>query len=382
MFNEFDFNLTWFIVTSPSWDGWAANWTALQTAASQGQEIASHTVTHTNFSNINDSVETIEFRDSKNSIESHITNQKCITMAYPYCVTGNKSICEQYYIAARTCSGSIVSRNPSDFMSISSIICGPEGPVETTQDFINKASSAAGSKGWCVFLIHGIDNDGGWSSLSSDTLRNSLEHFNANQDKYWISTFGNVARYIKERNGVSVTEISVQDTSIIVELTDTLNDTIFNHPLTLRRILPEQWPSATVVQSGRLMNAQIVEVDSIQYIQFDAVPDSGNVIISKSNATGMQSHSNLLGPLPALMQNYPNPFNPITTINFKLVESGRATLKIYDIHGRELTTLINEELPLGRHSVEFNADGLASGVYFSSLQIKDFIQYRKMMLLQ
>jgi oligosaccharide reducing-end xylanase len=380
IFNEFDFKLTWFIDTG-SW-GWSPNWTALQNAANQGHEIASHTVSHTNFSEIDDSPENIELRDSKNTIEAHITGQKCVTMAYPYCVPGTQTIAEQYYIAGRTCSGSIISKNPSNFMTLSSIICGPQGPVETTTDFIKKAESAAKLNGWCVYLLHGIDGDGGWSSISSDTLRKTLEFHQANQDKYWISTFGNVARYIKERNAVSITELSVQDTSITVEITDALNDTIYNQPLTLRRQLPDGWPSAKVLQNGWLKNMQIVEVDSVQYIQFDAVPDSGNVIISKSNATGIRSHSNIFGPLPVLKQNYPNPFNPTTMIIFALMKSEHAIVKIFDINGREISTLLDKNMPAGQHSIEFNGDGLASGTYYYELKVNDYSLSRKMLLLK
>ena len=78
----------------------------------------------------------------------------------------------------------------------------------------------------------------------------------------------------------------------------------------------------------------------MKYIQFDAVPDSGHVTISRSNATALHNHYSLRGTLPVLMQNYPNPFNPTTMIHFKLVKRGHATLKVYDIRGRELITLV------------------------------------------
>ncbi len=92
----------------------------------------------------------------------------------------------------------------------------------------------------------------------------------------------------------------------------------------------------------------------------------------------------------ALTQNYPNPFNPSTTIEFSLAEEGTVTLKVFDMIGREVATLIdNEELEDGEHLVNFNADALTSGVYFYRLISKGtgnqrgyFDELRKMILMK
>jgi len=84
----------------------------------------------------------------------------------------------------------------------------------------------------------------------------------------------------------------------------------------------------------------------------------------------------------ALEQNYPNPFNPSTTIKFQLPNDGMVTLKIYDILGNEITTLINEQKPQGRYEVNFNASSFASGVYIYKIQSGDFVSSKKMILLK
>jgi hypothetical protein len=277
MFNEFDFKLTLFTVTN-----WSPNWTALQNAAAEGHEIASHTVTHPSLSGMTIMQQTTELKNSQDIINSHITSQKCVTLAYPYCVPGNQALIEQYYIAARHCQGYIEGATPANFYQISSLICGNLGSVKTAADFSQKFENTLTSKGWCVFLIHGIDGDGGYSPLPSTTLRESLEYLNARKDRFWVSTFGNVVRYIKERNTVSVTELSNQGTRITLKVTDTLDDTIYNYPITIRRPLPQNWSSAYLLQNGLAVNACIVEVDSTKYVMFDVVPDGGNVILSKS----------------------------------------------------------------------------------------------------
>jgi len=84
-----------------------------------------------------------------------------------------------------------------------------------------------------------------------------------------------------------------------------------------------------------------------------------------------------------LSQNYPNPFNPSTKIEYTLPSEGNVTLKIYNMLGQEVKTLINNELiSAGRHSINFNAGNLASGIYIYRLQVGDFSSNKKMILLK
>jgi peptidoglycan/xylan/chitin deacetylase (PgdA/CDA1 family) len=379
MFNEYGFRLTLFTITNaesytrPDWD-------TLQEAANQGHEIASHTITHTNMGGMSDSLQHVELRDSRDEIDLHISGQRCLTLAYPYCVASKKSITEQYYIAARICSGSIVQRNPSDFMNISSIICGTEGSVNATKDYVNRGESAVRSKGWCVYLIHGIDDDGGWSPVVSDTLRKALEYYHSNPALYWVESFVNVVRYIKERNDITVTELSDQDNAITLQITDTLDDTIFNFPISLRRPVPGGWTSATVTQNGQPMEAWVMVEDDIQYIVFDAVPDQGELVITKSDVMGIQDTGRFRINSPVLVQNFPNPFNPSTTIRFTLPESEFVTLKVMNTAGQEVASLIRSIQPAGENQVTWTAEGLPNGLYLYNLQAGGFSETRKLLL--
>ncbi len=83
-----------------------------------------------------------------------------------------------------------------------------------------------------------------------------------------------------------------------------------------------------------------------------------------------------------LLQNYPNPFNPSTKINFELKKESNVTLKIYDILGAEVATLVNGHKKAGRYSVKFNASNLASGIYFYRLNAGPFTAIKKMILIK
>jgi hypothetical protein len=83
-----------------------------------------------------------------------------------------------------------------------------------------------------------------------------------------------------------------------------------------------------------------------------------------------------------LSQNFPNPFNPSTNIKWQQPETALVTLKIYDVLGREIITLVNEELNAGKHEVNFNASRFSSGVYFFQLKAGYYIETKKMVLMK
>ena len=83
-----------------------------------------------------------------------------------------------------------------------------------------------------------------------------------------------------------------------------------------------------------------------------------------------------------LNQNYPNPFNPSTTIQFDLPKTGQVTLKVFNVLGEELATLVSNRLPAGSYSYEWDASSLASGVYLYRLQAGDYVETRKMVMMK
>jgi hypothetical protein len=83
-----------------------------------------------------------------------------------------------------------------------------------------------------------------------------------------------------------------------------------------------------------------------------------------------------------LKQNFPNPFNPVTTIGFTLKESSIVSLRVFDILGREVKTIINERLEAGIHQAEFDGGNLESGVYFYEIQANNFRDVKKLILLK
>ena len=107
---------------------------------------------------------------------------------------------------------------------------------------------------------------------------------------------------------------------------------------------------------------------------------AANKIINIVQPTGIDDQ--FLGSSFELLQNYPNPFNPTTKISWQSPVNSRQTLKVFDILGNEVATLVDEEMEAGYHSVDFSASELPSGVYFYRIQAGSFVETRKMMLLR
>lgn len=95
-----------------------------------------------------------------------------------------------------------------------------------------------------------------------------------------------------------------------------------------------------------------------------------------------QIENDLLPTEFRLEQNYPNPFNPSTTIQFAVPKASHVTIKIYDILGRQVATLVDEEYQAGHYKVMFEAGDLASGLYVYQIQAGDFRATKKLMLLK
>ena len=124
---------------------------------------------------------------------------------------------------------------------------------------------------------------------------------------------------------------------------------------------------------------------------YNQTANAGNtdayILKLSASAIGINLISSEIPATYSLNQNYPNPFNPTTVISFQLTIAGQTTLKVYDILGKEVATLVNEKLNPGTYGVSFDGSNYSSGVYFYKLAIVDplrrtdnFVETKKMIL--
>jgi len=139
----------------------------------------------------------------------------------------------------------------------------------------------------------------------------------------------------------------------------------------------------TPTQMKAYWNAKAVESDASFGIHNPKYIVSGlkGAMVSLSIATAVEQEEAI--PTQYVMyQNYPNPFNPTTNIKFALPKSGHVKLTIYDALGREVETLVNNELVAGTHNIEWTARNMASGVYLYRIEANNFVKVNKMLLVK
>ena len=120
--------------------------------------------------------------------------------------------------------------------------------------------------------------------------------------------------------------------------------------------------------TGNLINMELTE---------------GNEIVLNENIDNLVLiEENLIPKRYELSQNYPNPFNPSTTIKYQIPNSGKVTLTLYNVLGREIKTILNSYQNAGQYEIKFDASGLPSGVYFYKLTSGSFSDLKKLILVK
>lgn len=197
------------------------------------------------------------------------------------------------------------------------------------------------------------------------------------QDKVLVMTFSEFGRRVNE-NGSAGTDHGTAAPMLlfggnlnggILGNNANLNDLDGNGDL--KYVYDYRQLYATVLKDHFGMTSQ--QVSQTLFRNFTTLP------ILASPSTG------IIGDTPvsySLQQNYPNPFNPETTISFTIANRGNVTLKVYDVTGREIATLLDDYRAAGEHKISFNASSLPSGVYFYRLTSGSFTQTKKMELIK
>jgi len=212
---------------------------------------------------------------------------------------------------------------------------------------------AGGSLGGTSGTIHRtIDGGLNWESNQFDSLSwgTDLEFIPNNPAKVWYSSLGSNVFFSNDTGKTWTKEFGLDNLRF--------NDIVFTDE-------NNGWLLANQPATGR--KTRIFRTTN---------GGQGGIVISvedesQLNPTGFK-----------LEQNYPNPFNPTTSLQYSIGNRQFVTLKVFDLLGREIATLVNEEKPAGTYEVEFDGTNLPSGVYFYQLKAGSFIETRKMVLLK
>lgn len=272
---------------------------------------------------------------------------------------------------------------------------GNSPPTEPRQYYLRPRQS----EGRTQFLIHdSMDNI--YSETSDTTLKNGVWHhvagtYDGNVMKVYINgvfqgddsigtisivqtnevlAFGRLGAIDAEYYWGELDEIRIWNVARTQEqLQSTMNDTLG----------PEYYanPGSGLIGYWRFDEGADTTAFDLTGNHNDGIIH-GAVYVPSGAVLAIDSPRNNLPLSPRLEQNYPNPFNPVTNFKYRVSQHGRVLLKVYDVQGHEVAVLVNEQKPAGEYQVQWNAGGFASGIYFYRLQLENYSEAKKMLLLR
>jgi peptidoglycan/xylan/chitin deacetylase (PgdA/CDA1 family) len=270
---------------------YCGTWSLWQTLIAEGHlDIANHTATHPHLVQIPQTELESEINGARAVLMSHFIGQSIFGFIDPYGESNDSvsSVVQQQHYADRSTDEGENSLNPdsSSWYHLQTYYAHSGVSAEEMNDWIN---SAIANNSWCIELWHGIlcDTTAGetlWSPSTYDICNNHLSYVANNLDKIWNATYSEAIQYIRERQNATLSILNSDDTHIQLSLTDSLDNSLFNYPLTLKVLVPNDWASVNVVQNGNNKMIAPVSESGKSYIYFDAIPDQGNINISEAPA--------------------------------------------------------------------------------------------------
>ncbi len=287
LLQQHGFKATFFMISENA----AEYLTSIQALVADGQEIASHTVTHPYLTTLPNKKQVTELSQSQSDLQQ-LTGQKIAAVAYPYgdYDTAVMNIARNYYIVARSAdSGALNSSSPTveEFYRLFAI--GPhdhygQGDANAIAGLRYWTDVAIVEDKWFIEIFHGIDY--GYDAVSSQAFGTHLDYLTANEPNLWVAPLGTVSEYIQERDKALITTLA-QDSNVIKLNLHCGLDSRYSTPLTLFTDCPPDWPSSDIwVKQGQThQRAAVVSKNGNLYIMYNAVPDAGTIELSPGQVT-------------------------------------------------------------------------------------------------
>ena len=267
-------------------------WDDLKQYAKQGHEIGSHTITHPYLAVLDEENMLYELEKSKTDILTHLGAyhtfsaegpygtedprvMECINRIYP--VTRNRM--QEPYLEELNRSSKISPQLHGD----KEYVQWQRGAYTRTSLSEMKAwvdTAVVQRNTWLVLVFHGIDGIG-WEAVDSELLDSYFQYIKSQEEDVWVATFGNVARYMRQRMSAQV-DTKVSDNMVSVELTHQLDTSMYNIPLTLKTYLPTEWDAVKIRQGDNEQSIKTTNDTQGVYVQYDAYPNQHTIEINKS----------------------------------------------------------------------------------------------------
>lgn len=290
---ELGFKVTWFVITDKiggSNAGFDGTWSDWQRLADAGHSIQSHTTNHASSkskgSDLTDAELEAMYGDSLKALNANLKNNRACCIAYPR-GEAHAAIVAKYAIAARGTAGVPDTADRIDYL------CTNAGGGLATAEMLVSGKTDKGPKwlaskshlkrGWAVSLYHLVHHGRTPEAQAEAAAKAEAEirGIAALQDRLWIGRFDDVARYGQERDTATLKVSENGANRITFELSDRMDDRLFDFPLTVKVRLPDSWKSVKAKQGSASVPAQLVIHDNHPYALVSAIPDRGVVTLLK-----------------------------------------------------------------------------------------------------
>jgi peptidoglycan/xylan/chitin deacetylase (PgdA/CDA1 family) len=264
-------------------------WPAIKKYAAQGHEFASHTVTHPRLAVLTEPTIIYELEKSKEEIRNQLGTRYTFSGECPYGTEDERVMSYAYkvYPALR-------NRMPEKFLGelnrSSKATPGTlhneyvqwqrgattKTPLPLMESWVDTVASH--NNNWLVLVFHGVDGIG-YEALPHELLREYFEYIKKHQDKLWISTFGDVTKYMRERmNAIEITH--QKENKIIVDLNHALDKSMYDLPLTLRTYIPADWKKVWIKQGNKTQEITAGRNDKGTFVLYQLQPNHGSAELS------------------------------------------------------------------------------------------------------
>ena len=264
-------------------------WDEFRRYAAEGYEIASHSITHASMPGLDSVNIAYELEKSKEEIKNQMGERYTFSTEVPYGYENERvmKIAYKIYPALRNRmpepwlteldrpSKKTPAVNTKDYVQWQRE-CNTRSPLPLMKSWVDTTVTRRDT--WLVLVIHGVDGLG-YEALSDTLLNNYFQYIKVREDKLWIATFGDVTKYMREREAAKVSN-NQKGGKIMVTLNHPLDKSMYNIPLTLKTYVPSNWKQTNIKQGKHNQQANLEKDDKGSYIQYQVYPNEGELILS------------------------------------------------------------------------------------------------------
>jgi peptidoglycan/xylan/chitin deacetylase (PgdA/CDA1 family) len=268
-----------------------STWDDFRRDAKLGYEFASHSITHASMPGLDSANIAYELEKSKEEMRNQMGEQCTFSTEVPYGYENERvmKIAYKIYPALRNRmpepwlteldrpSKKMPAVNDKDYVQWQRE-CNTHAPLPLMKSWVDTTENRKDT--WLVLVIHGVDGLG-YEALSDTLLDNYFHYIKARNNNLWIATFGDVTKYMRERENVKLVN-HVNKININYSITNSLDKSMYNIPLTLKTYVSAGWKHVVFRQDKKMKKLKLSKDEKGNYVIYQADPNGGNVVLSRS----------------------------------------------------------------------------------------------------